>query len=539
MNNTFTNFNSKISNKTVTKNFSDFELYYKQNLYLRKLNNFKNEINCVNPNNLLLKVEPNFESTKTIEEIQRLYYKINNEIKKHYHYQQNKKELTDTINLLTKQIQNLSKPNYYNKTKREKNIDNNDKKEKNKPIIDYRVKIRTLEKDILYKYQDFNNTKLKNSKFMNNLNEIRKQILNRQNRLNELKKAFEEGEKKYLNDKKEIENEIENKDEKNYFDKIEQNQKILEKKNEEMINKIKKTDNEYNIILAKKKSLNFECQKIKKNNEKNIKKNQKNLENFNQKYMKDLNLAQNYKNNSKILDSISQNKLNELENMLNDMLEETKTENIQQFINYFIKSCEEYKTFQENIEKIKKKVNILENDVEELEFIINFCEENLGVIHKNNFDEEEFNELEKLKNVSDNFIYIQYQILNKSFKNFKEKMINIIDKTYEFNLNEFNFDEIYKNYLEKLKQQFKIIYNYILRKKKDKDKENYESLYLNLKSKTNNIFDFNKWDNKWDKADKITENVIHDFEKNGIQNFDVKNIENLVNEIMLKKNESK
>ena len=61
---------------------------------------------------------------------------------------------------------------------------------------------------------------------MNNLNEVRKQILNRQNRLNKLKKAFEEGEKNYLNDKKEIENELENKDEKNYFEKIEQNQKI-------------------------------------------------------------------------------------------------------------------------------------------------------------------------------------------------------------------------------------------------------------------------------------------------------------------------
>ena len=538
MNNTFTNFNSKTSNKTFTKNFSDFDLYYKQNSYIRKLNNFKNEINSVNPNNLLLKVEPNFESTKTIEEIQRLYYKINNEIKKHYHYQQNKKELKDSINLMNKQIQNLSKPNYYNK----KNINNDDinKKEKNKPIIDYRVKIRTLEKDILYKYQDFNNAKLKNSQFMNNLNEVRKQILNRQNRLNELKKAFKEGEKKYLNDKKEIENELENKDEKNYFEKIEQNQKILEKKNEEMINRIKKTDNEYNIILAKKKSLNFECQKLKKNNEKNIQKNQKNLENFNQKYMKDLNLAQNYKNNSKILDSISQIKINKLENMLNDMLEETKTENIQQFINYFIKSCEEYKTFQENIEKIKKKVNVLENDVEELEFIINFCEENLGVIHKNNFDEEEVNEIENLKKIRDKFIYIQYQILNKSFKMFKEKMMNIIDKTYEFDLNEYDFDEIYKNYLEKLKQKFKIIYNYILKKKKDKDKENYDSLYLNLKSKTNsNIFDFNKWDNKWDKADKITENVIQEFEKTGIQNFDIKNIESLVNEYMLKKNENK
>jgi hypothetical protein len=53
------------------------------------------------------------------------------------------------------------------------------------------------------------------------------------------------------------------------------------------------------------------------------------------------------------------------------------------------------------------------------------------------------------------------------------------------------------------------------------------------------IFDFNKWDNKWDKADKITENVIQEFEKNGIQNFDMKNIESLVNEFMLKKNENK
>ncbi len=53
----------------------------------------------------------------------------------------------------------------------------------------------------------------------------------------------------------------------------------------------------------------------------------------------------NFNQTSRIIDSLDQTKMKSLEDMLNEMFNETKTENIQQFIDYFIKSCEEYKTF--------------------------------------------------------------------------------------------------------------------------------------------------------------------------------------------------
>ena len=75
---------------------------------------------------------------------------------------------------------------------------------------------------------------------------------------------------------------------------------------------------------------------------------------------------------SRIIDSLDQKKMKSLENMLNEMFNETKTENIQQFIDYFIKSCEEYKTFQDTIKTLSSQVIKLEKEVDELEYILNF-----------------------------------------------------------------------------------------------------------------------------------------------------------------------
>ena len=50
-----------------------------------------------------------------------------------------------------------------------------DIKKENKPIIDYRVKIRSLEKELEYTYQGYNSIKSKNNNLINKLDEMRKQ----------------------------------------------------------------------------------------------------------------------------------------------------------------------------------------------------------------------------------------------------------------------------------------------------------------------------------------------------------------------------
>ena len=52
-------------------------------------------MDVLNPDTLLLKINPAVDSTKTVEQIQSYYYLINNEISKYYNYQTIKKELNE------------------------------------------------------------------------------------------------------------------------------------------------------------------------------------------------------------------------------------------------------------------------------------------------------------------------------------------------------------------------------------------------------------------------------------------------------------
>jgi hypothetical protein len=225
---------------------------------------------------------------------------------------------------------------------------------------------------------------------------------------------------------------------------------------------------------------------------------------------------------SRIIDSLDQKKMKSLENMLNEMFNETKTENIQQFIDYFIKSCEEYKTFQDTIKTLSSQVINLEKEVDELEYIINFCEENLEVVNKNNLDEEEIKEIEDLKLCSEQFINVQYQAINEAYKEFSEKLSQMMinDDPQLKNNPEIKNDflNFYVNYLNDMQEKLKNISQVLRKKNRDKD-----------------LFDFNGWDSKWEKADKIKENVQKEYEKTGsLSKFDRKLINSMVNDVLLK-----
>jgi len=497
------------------------------NPFEKKVKKIKEEMEILDPDNLLLKVDPSIDSTKTIEQIQRYYYLINNELSRYNKNETIKKDLKEKNIELNKKIGDMIHPKKENlpnqeedEKKRLENINNEERI--NKPTIDYKVKIRSLENNIVYTYQCYNNTKSKNSKLMIELDELRKTVYTKNKKLEELKKTLEEEEKKYNENKQEVEENLNKKDDNKLFNKIKNNQKILESAHKEMIEKIKETDLFMTQRQAKKKCLDFQTEQLKKKAKIIEKKNENDFKNFDELHKNEMEKVKNFNQTSRIIESLDQTKMKSLEDMLNEMFNETKTENIQQFIDYFIKSCEEYKTFQDTIKTLSNQVDELEKEVDELEYIINFCEENLEVANKNNLDEDEIKEIEDLKLCSEQFINVQYQAISEAYKEFSEKLSQMMIKDEpELNNNpeiKKDFLNFYVNYLNDMQEKLKNISQVLRKKNRDKD-----------------LFDFNKWDNKWEKADKIKENVQKEYEKTGsLSKFDRKLINSMVNDVLLK-----
>ena len=541
-----TNSETSVGKSKEQQKENSEQMYIAQKAFPRKLKKIKEEMELIDPDTLLLKVDPSIDATKTIEQIQRYYNLINVEISRYFHQEQEKQELKKKNYELNKTIEGMIKPkmkNYLSELEDENYNNNNNNnirygknnksqsvpKRENKPVIDYRIKLRSLEKDIQYTYQDYNNTKSKNNKLMEELDEMRKQVVQKTQRLNELKKSLEEQEKNYYAQKKEIEKSLDDREEAELLEKIKEKQKQLERINLEMIEKIKETDQFLTQKQAKKKCLDFESNQLEQLSKKIEEKNKKELDDFNEQYKTEIEKVRNFDESSKIIDMLDPKKIAALEEMLKDMFNETKTENIQSFVDYFIKSCEEYKAFKDSIDTITKTVIVLEKEVDELEYIINFCEQNLEVVNEHNLDDEEIKEIESLKLCSEQFIEVQFNAVNDAYKKFKDELTELLIK----------FKPEYKEN-EQIKKDFlKFYVDYL-----NTSQENFKKIAQNCKKKmpkpAKDIFDFNKWDNKWDKADKIKENVKKDYERTGPGNakIEFKNIKEMVDDIMLK-NEKK
>lgn len=499
--------------------------------FTKKLQLIKCEMDSIHPEILLEKVDPTIDSTKTIEQIQKYHTLINRELAHYIHQQHEKEEIVQKNAELKKQIEELIKPQQidYLRQSNDKSISQSMpqiKQRENKPVIDYRVKIRSLEKDIVYTYQDYNKTKAKNTQLMNELDELRKQVIHKSTKLNEMKKTLDQAEKSYFQQKKEIEKSAENKEEVDIYNKIQKNQKKLQTCNMEMINKIKETDQFLNEKLAKKKCLDYETEQLEKEAKKAEEKYKKELNDFNNLYKAEIEKMNNFDNSSKIIDMLDPKKISALEEMLKDMFEETKTENIQSFVEYFIKSCEEYKAFQDSIATLSKTVVELEKEVDELEYIINFCEQNLHVVNDKQLDDEELKEIDRLKQSSEKFIAVQYVAIAHLFKEFKSQLTSLIlqfrpELEKDENLKE-DFLKFFVDYLNSMQEKFRIL-SLSMNKK-------------NIKSTYRDVFDFNKWDSKWEKSERIKENVKKDYEKSGPGNakLEFKNIKDMVDDVYFK-----
>ena len=206
--------------------FNNIKNNFNSNYHILK--KIENELSTINPETLILNVDPEIKSIKTIEQIQYYYYNIKKEMNKYYIQEQKKKMLNEKIDNLSKQIDIIIHPqknklNMGNEESDENqkiNEGEDEKKKENKPIIDYRVKIRSLEKELEYKYQGYNSIKSKNNNLINQLDEMRKQNIFHMNKLNGLKKLLKEKDDKFQEDKAKVEENLKKKDENHYLNKL-------------------------------------------------------------------------------------------------------------------------------------------------------------------------------------------------------------------------------------------------------------------------------------------------------------------------------
>jgi hypothetical protein len=531
---------SKIEIDSSQKSKKNIRLIHNpNNAILKKISD---DLSKFDPDKLMLQTNPLLNSTKTIEQIQMYYSGIQKEMNKYQIQEQKKKMLTEKLNDVQNKIDNIVNPqkiisisqifeearNFdYNNNNLNFSYNNgssklaiNENKKENKPIIDYGVKIRVLEKELEYTYQGFNLIKAKNNKLINQLDELRKQNLYHLNKLKESKKVLKKEDDKFVKDKTKVEVNLSGKDEEIGFNQLLEKQKMLNEVNKKMTENIKEINMEITQKKAKEKYLNFKKKKLEKKAELIEQLRITRLENFNNEIKDELDKIKDYKKESEILQNLDQNKLLKLEELLNDIFEETRTENSKQLIDFLAKSCEENSNFKNTVITLQEKVDKLEEEVSELEYIISFCEQHLLVKKANKLGENEIREIKKINNARDLFINLQYKVINDSYRNYINKFTDIIK---EFKENE-TIKKTDKNNLI-------IEYTHNIGEKLRKFNEKLKSTLINK-----DVFDFNKWNHKWDKISRVKEGVINNYMKtfgDGLK-FDAKNIEELVDEYLIK-----
>ena len=506
------------------------------------LKKISDDLSKIEPEKLMLQTDPLLNSTKTIEQIQKYYYGIQKEFNIYLIQEQKKKTIKEKLEEVKKQIDEIVNPkthislsqinqeakNYYmnnNNIYSYNNSNSNvvagiENKKENKPIIDYGVKIRSLEKELEYTYQGYNSIKSKNNKLISQLDELRKQNLYHLNKLNELKKVLKQSDEKFKKDKTKVEENLASKDETKIFKQLLEKQKQLNEVNRKMTENIKEINIELTQKKAKEKYLNFTKKKLVKKAEFIEKKRVDQLDNFNKELEKEFDKIKDFKKESEILQDLNQQKLLKLEELLNNIFEETRTDNSKQLIDYLAKSCEENLKFKNTIETLQEKVIKLEDEVSELEYIISFCEQHNSVKKKSKLGEKDISEIRKINKARDLFIKLQYKVIKDIYKNYINKFIELI-KEYK-GKEIFVKDDKNKNIIE------------FMHEISEKLRQFHDKL---KKGGTNKeIFDFNKWNHKWDKINKVKDGMINNYMKTfgeGLK-FDTKSIQDLVDEFLIK-----
>lgn len=528
VNNEDQNDNNNSQTKTDLPEVKTF--YGNKSPYSLKLQKIIDELSKIDPDSLMKQVDPTINSTKTIKQIQTYYNNIKKEINTYIRQERLEEELKKEINRIPKQIEMLvhppkssTIPQNENKTINDKDKDKDNQKE-NKPVIDYHYKLKNLETEIGHSYQKFNTIKSKNNKLLIQLEEIRKENLFYINRLSELKKELKEKEDHYNATKAQVEERMNDVQEKEKLKEILQKQEILSKRTEKMKDDILDNNSDYIEKMAKNNYLDFQKKELEKLIKNLEQKRAKENEKFNKEINIELDKIKVYQKESKILKELDKEKMDNLEELFKEILETTKTQNSLQLIEYLSRSREENISFKSTVDSLYEYTEKLQEEVNTLEYIISFCEEQM----KNGkvpLGENDLKNLDDVNKASALYIKLQYHVIKVLYKQYTDKLFDILKK---YNV---NMDDKYLFKSENINAFIEFTVDL-----QEKLKKIAERMKLEGGNNSKNVFDFNKWNSKWDRISMAKDEVIKEYNTTfgkGLK-FSKKNIKNLVDEYLEK-----
>ena len=518
--------------ETPTGKLIDINKIYGKNSYSRKLKKIEDELNQFDPDSLMLKVDPTIHSTKTIKQIQFYYNNIKKGINNYINQEKLEESLKKKINKIPKQIELLVHPpkvstipqNDNNNSKAKNSGEAGDMQKENKPVIDYHYKLKNLETEIGHSYQKYNTIKSKNNKLLIQLEEMRKENLFYMNKLSELKKELKEKEKHYNETKSKVEENINKNNENESLNDIIEKQTLLNKKTQEMTDHILDSNTEYIEKMAKNKYLDFQKKELEELIKNLEQKRKEEHEEFNNKIKDEYNKIKDYKKESKILNELDKEKMNNLEELFNEILEETKTQNSIQLIEHLSRTREENISFKSSVDSLYEYVEQLQEEVNTLEYIISFCEEEMK--NKIKLGENDIKNVDDINKASSLYIKLQYHVIKVLYKQYTDKLFEIL-KMYNVDLND---KYLFKSENINAFIEFTVDLQEKLKKIADKIKIEAGSAI------SKNYFDFNKWNNKWDKINMAKDEVIKEYNNTfgkGLK-FNKKNIKSLVDGYLIK-----
>ena len=523
------------SQNTQTKtNLPEVKTLYGKSPYSLKLQKIIDELAQIDPNSLMQKVDPTIDSTKTIQQIQTYYNGIKKEINTFVRQEKLEEELKKQINKIPKQIEMLVHPPKVNTLSHNEsqvthpkynNTTDKDNQKENKPVIDYHYKLKNLETEIGHSYQKFNTIKSKNNKLLIQLEEMRKENLFYMNRLSELKKELKEKEDYYNKTKAQVEQRMNENMENEKLKEVIHKQDILSKNTMKMKDDILDNNSEYIEKMAKNNYLDFQKKELEKLIKNLEQKRQKENEIFNQEIKSELDKIKDCQKESKILKELDKDKMDNLENLFKEILETTKTQNSLELIEYLSRSREENISFKSSVDSLFQYVEKLQEEVNTLEYIISFCEEQM----KNNennvvLGENDIKNLDDVNKASALYIKLQYHVIKVLYKQYTDKLFDIL-KQYNIDLNE----KLFKSENINVFIEFTVDLQ-------EKLKKISEKLKTDGGINSKNYFDFNKWNSKWDRINMAKDEVIKEYNSTfgkGLK-FSKKNIKSLVDEFLEK-----
>ena len=520
-------------NPTAKITLSDLNKIYGKTPYSRKLKKIQDELAQFDPDTLMLRVDPTIHSTKTIKQIQYYYNNIKYEINNYINQEKLEESLKKKINKIPKQIELLVHPpkvstippnensssNNNNQNKKNSgDINDKDIQKENKPVIDYHYKLKNLETEIGHSYQKYNTIKSKNNKLLIQLEEMRKENIFYMNKLSELKKELKEKEKHYNETKSKVEENINKNNENESLNDIIEKQSVLNKKTQEMTDNILDNNSEYIEKKAKNKYLDFQKKELENLISKLEHEREEELKQFNDKIKSEYSKIKDYKKESKILNELDKEKMDNLEELFNEILEETKTQNSIQLIEHLSRTREENISFKSSVDSLYRYVIQLQEEVNTLEYIISFCEDQMK--NKIKLGENDIKNVDDINKASSLYIKLQYHVIKVLYKQYTDQLFEILKN------NNVNLKDKYLFKSENTNAFIEFTVDLQEKLKKIADKIKIEAGNSISKS----YFDFNKWNNKWDKINMAKDEVIKEYNNTfgkGLK-FNKKNIKSLV-----------